>query len=86
MTGSQHALTNGEGMLIERLGLLVLALLHIEVGEIAKASCSIRMVGLLFKDGEGMLIERLGLLVLALLYVQAAEVAQGGGSLGMVGT
>src|SRR5260221_956047 len=59
-------LPNGQGALIERLGLLVFVLLCVEVGQAVEAAGSLGMIGasLLFIDGESVLIERLCFAVL----------------------
>ena len=69
MIETKDLFSDGQGSLVERLGLLVLALVSVEVCQVVEC---VRCIGVLrakylFSDGQGTLVERLGLLVLALV-------------------
>jgi len=69
MVGSTLLVSNGENALVERLGLLVVALLSIEVGQPVEREGDLGMGAAqrLFMNRQGAPIERLGLLVLGAL-------------------
>lgn len=62
-------LIDGQGALIERFCLLILALILVEFGQVVETRCSVGMQWpqLLLTDGQGTLIERLCLLILKVL-------------------
>src|SRR6266581_530203 len=70
----------------QRLGLLVLALRVVEVGQIVEAASRVRMQRpqLLLPDLQGAHKQRLGLLVLALLTVEEGQVVEALGSVRML--
>src|SRR5947209_2506876 len=72
---SQLLLIDGQGSLIQRLGLLVLALCSVEVSQVVEAGGRVGVLWsqLLLIDGQGSLILRLGLLVLALCSVEVGQ-------------
>ena len=76
--GSQHAFVDGQGALEERLGLLVLPLVAVEVGQVIETAGGVGVLGsqLAFVDGQGALVERLGLLVLPLVVVEDGQVIE----------
>ena len=67
MLGAECLLADGDGALIERLGLLVAAGVPVEIGQVVEGLGNVRVLGAecLLADGDGALIERLGLLVAA---------------------
>src|SRR5215831_4947069 len=71
---------------IERLGLVILALVRKQTGEVVVADCNGGMILAenLFTDLDGPTIERLGLVILALVLKQTGEVVVAGRKVGMI--
>src|SRR5437660_722870 len=74
----EHFLFNGQGSLVERLGLAVLALVMVERRQVVEALCDIGVLWLehFLSNGQGSLVERLGLGVLALVFVEHRQVSK----------
>src|SRR6516164_6459005 len=70
---------------IEWLGLVILALVAKQIGQVAVAPCNVRMILAedLFADLDGPTIERLGLAILALVPKQIGEIAVTSSNVGM---
>ena len=67
MLCSQHLFVDGQGALVERLGLLILALVEVEAGQVVETvgRCrGARLPALLLTDSQGALVERLGFWIL----------------------
>ena len=73
MVGPQRFLADGEGALVERLGLRVAPLVVVERRQVVEAGGGVGVVGpqRFLADGEGALVERLGLRVAALVVDRA---------------
>src|SRR6266702_1966287 len=86
MIGAKHLYINGQGALVERLSLLVLALVMVELCQGVETLCCIGVVRAqhLFSDGQGPLVEGLGLLELALLVVEGGQVVEQEIGVGMI--
>jgi hypothetical protein len=69
MLRTQDLFSDGEGSLVERFGLRILALPRIEIRQVVETGCGIRMLRTqdLFTVGEGTLVERFGYFVLNLI-------------------
>src|SRR3989442_962954 len=73
----QHALRDSQGTLVERLRLLILALLVVEDGQVLQGACRRGVLAeQALTDSQGPLVERLGLLILALVLIEAGQVLQ----------
>ena len=64
---AKHLFCDGQGTLVERLGLLVLALVRVEVCQVAEQVIGIGMIAPVpcFPNGERVLHERLGFSILS---------------------
>src|SRR6266487_1978059 len=78
MIETKDLFSDDQGTLVERQGLLVLALLSVEDCQVVEcARCrGVLRAKRLFSDGQGTLVERQGLLVLALLSVEVCQVVE----------
>ena len=88
MLFSQHAFADGQGALVERLGLLVLPLVGVEVCQVIETASGVGVLGSqhAFVDGQGALEERLGLLVLPLVAVEDGQVIETTSGVGVLGS
>ena len=80
--------SDGQGALVERLGLLVLPLVGVEVGQVIETASGVGVLGSqhAFADGQGALVERLGLLVLPLVVVEVGQVIETRSGVGVLGS
>src|SRR6266496_2921544 len=80
MIETKDLFVDGQGTLVERQGLLVLALVIVEVCQVVERPCCFGVLRAkrLFFDGQGSLVERQGLLVLALVLVEVCQVVECG--------
>ncbi len=84
---AKHLFSDGQGALEERLGLLVLALVPVEVCQVVKRACCVGVLRAkhFFSGGQDALVKGLGLLVLALVLVEGCQVVKRARCVGVLG-